>query len=500
MRCLEQLISSDNDMRMIDLFVDSLDLKDCGFDMDFTDNGRPAYHPKDLLKLFLYGYLNRIRSSRVLEKETYRNIEVMWLINELRPDHNTIANFRRDNTKAIRKVFQATVKIAQHFQLIGGKLIAGDGTRLRAQNSKKNNFNEKKIERHIEYIDKKLEEYNQILAAEDGDKINNENKEEIEKKIEKHQHHKKGYQELAQQLKETGQTQISTSDPESRMIMMRNNIAEVCYNIQATVDAQNCIPIDYKVTNENDSKAMSGMLRRAKTILGHNNFTALYDKGYHTGSEFTYAENLGIETLVAVPNVAAHAPDIKYDVEHFIYDKEKDEYNCPEGNILSTNGKWYKKERTASSVKVKHYKTDKCLTCPAFSKCTKNQKGRFIERSEHQDAIDNNTIRIKQNKEIYKRRQAIVEHPFGIIKRQWGFDYIMTKKGKQRASADIGLIFCAFNLRRLLHLIDKNKFKLWLSRLAMLFEQYTSYSKPKYDYQNFNVKITSKKIAQNIAA
>jgi transposase len=155
---LDQIISSDNEVRIIDLFVESLKLEDYHFVMKTTKEGRPAYHPKDLLKLFVYGYLNHIRSSRQLEKECHRNIELMWLMKQLAPDHNTISNFRRDNEKAIKKVFCYTVSIAKQFDLIGGKLIAGDGTKLRAQNSKKNNFNEDKIERHMAYIDARLEE------------------------------------------------------------------------------------------------------------------------------------------------------------------------------------------------------------------------------------------------------------------------------------------------------------------------------------------------------
>ena len=167
---LEQSIDKDNEVRIIDLFADSLPIEDYGFEMEYVENGRPAYHPSDLLKLYIYGYLNKVRSSRDLEKECKRNIEVMWLLRCLQPDHNTISNFRRDNPKAIKKVFRATVQIARHFDLIGGKLIAGDSTKLRAQNSKKNNFNQKKIDRHVSYIDNKLAEHNQQLSEADEDK------------------------------------------------------------------------------------------------------------------------------------------------------------------------------------------------------------------------------------------------------------------------------------------------------------------------------------------
>ena len=469
--CIDHAIAQDNQVRLIDLFVDSLKLPDFGFDFQFVENGRPAYHPSDLLKLFIYGYLNRMRSSRALEKECARNIELMWLIKGLAPDHNTIANFRKDNPKAIARVFRATVKMAAHFELIGGSLVAGDSTKLRAQNSKKNNFNPAKIERHIAYIDARLEEYNTALAKEDGDEVE---KEKMLKKVKKHSFQKQKYIEYQKIIDTTGVTQISTSDPDSRQIMTRNNISEVAYTVQTTVDALHNIPIDFKVTNENDSKAMGGMLRRSKAILGHNQFTAIYDKGYHTGSEFDYANRLEIEVLVAIPGVSAHAPDLDFDVEHFKYNKETDTYICPANEILSSNGNWYNKTNGKSITKMKHYKTNACLSCILFNKCTKNKKGRLIERSQYADLIYENKVRIENNYEIYRRRQAIVEHPYGVIKRQWDFYYIMTKKTIKHASADVGLIFTAYNLKRIFNLIDLNELKQYLKSMALFFEAKTT--------------------------
>jgi hypothetical protein len=293
------------------------------------------------------------------------------LLKGLAPNHNTIANFRKNNPKAIARVFRATVKMASHFELIGGTLVAGDSTKLRAQNSKKNNFNPSKIERHIAYIDARLEEYNAALAKEDGDVIGNET---IAKKIQKNTAQKQKYIDYQNTIDTTGVTQISTSDPDSRQIMTRNNILEVAYNVQTVVDAKHNIPIDFKVTNENDSKAMGGMLRRSKTILGHNNFTAIYDKGYHTGSEFDYAARLAIDVLVAIPGVAAHAPDMAFDVEHFKYDKKTDSYTCPAKETLTTNGNWYAKKNGKSTTQMKHYKTSACLSCALFERCSKNKK------------------------------------------------------------------------------------------------------------------------------
>jgi transposase len=457
---LESSIDKTNEVRIIDAFVDSLNLEELGFKVDFTEEGRPAYHPGDLLKLYIYGYLNRIRSSRQFEKECYRNIEVMWLLRYLKPDHNTISNFRRDNPKSIKKVFRKTVEIARYFKLIGGTLLAGDSTKLRAQNSKKNNFNQKKIDRHKEYIENKLDEYEAALSESDGDQ-----KQEIKKEIDKQLSRKEKYEKLEQTLAESGQSQISTSDPESRQMITRNNITEVAYNIQTTVDAKNNLPIDYKVTNENDSKAMGKMLPRAKTILGSNDFTALYDKGYHTGSEFKIADTLGIEVMVAVPGIpsSSNAPNPLYNVEHFQYDEEKDIYICPQKHELTSNGTWYRRE----AARFKQYKISKCKNCPVRPECTTSKRnGKIVQRSEYQTYIEQNKYRINENKNYYRRRQAIVEHPYGTIKRQWGFSYIITKKFIKRAESDVGFMFTAYNLRRLINIVGFEKLMEYMAVLS----------------------------------
>jgi transposase len=461
---LDQSIDPDNEVRIIDVFVDSLSIKDYGFRMDFIENGRPAYHPSDLLKLFIYGYMNKTRSTRDLEKECHRNIEVMWLLKCLKPDHNTISNFRQDNEKAIRKVFRATVEIAKHFDLIGGKLIAGDSTKLRAQNSKKNNFNQAKIDRHLAYIENKLDQYNKALAESESD-----NKKVIEEVIRKQEERKAGYLELEAALKESGEAQISLSDPQSRQIMLRNNITEVAYNVQTTVDAKNNIPIDYKVTNENDSKAMGTMVQRAKSILRTNEFTVLYDKGFHTGSELKTAQDLGVETIVAIPGVpsSSQAPDPLFNYEFFRYNREADTYTCPQGEILHTNGSWYKEKTSAGNIIwFKQYKTRACRNCPVRSRCTRSKKERLIHRSEYADYYERNRINTIEKEHLYKRRQAIVEHPYGTIKRQWGFSYIHTKKGISRASSDVGFMFIAYNLRRIGNILTREVLKEYLRILV----------------------------------
>ena len=463
---LDRSIDLDNEVRIIDLFVESLSIKDYGFRTDFTENGRPAYHPTDLLKLFIYGYLNKVRSSRDLEKECGRNIEVMWLLKCLKPDHNTISNFRRDNPKAIKKVFRTTVQIARHFDLIGGKLIAGDSTKLRAQNSKKNNYNQAKIDRHVAYIDNKLEEYTRALAENDGD--NQQIMDEIKKQLGR----KDNYKKLEKQLKKSGESQLSVSDPESRQIMLRNNITEVAYNVQTTVDSKYNLQIDYKVTNQNDNRAMGNMVRRAKSILRTNDFTILYDKGYHTGSELKTAQDLGIETIVAIPGApsTSQAPNHDYNSENFIYDKEADTYTCPEGITLRTNGTWHKEQNSPTNIIIfKQYRTPACKTCKAHSQCTRSRNGRLIHRTTFTDYYERNRKNFEEKERLYKRRQAIVEHPYGTLKRQWGFNYIITKKGISRASSDVGLMLVAYNLKRIGNILTHNQLKEYLRILVLLF-------------------------------
>lgn len=489
--CLDDMIPQDNSVRLIDQFVNLLDLSQMGFQTIATQ-GRPPYDPADLLKLFIYGYMNQMRSSRRLEKEAYRNIEVIWLIKNLKPDHNTIARFRKENPKAIRKVFRQSVAIARNFNLIGGTLIAGDSTKLRAQNSKKNNYNKKKIQRHLEYIDKKLEEHNQELAKADGDRKKTK---EIKEQIKGRKQQQTKYRAIQKQLDKNASSenpQRSTSDPDSRHQIVRGTVTEVCYTAQTTVDAKHKLLIDYKLTNQNDKKAMGFMLRRAKSILRSNSFTALYDKGYHTGSEFHIADSLGIDTLVAIPAIGrkSQAPDPKYNAENFIYNPDDDAYTCPQGNTLYSNGSWYK----ARNYTFKQYKTKACKECPVRSKCTTAKaNGKIIQRTQFTKNIQGNAKRVEQSGELYKQRQALVEHPYGTMKRQWGFDHIMTKRGIKAASADFGLIALAYNLRRLFNS------KIGLQHLIVaLFLAFNKYIKASIRMNKAFIECTTKNTDHSI--
>jgi len=491
---LDEIIDKYNEVRAIDIFVNSLNLKDLGFIQEAQITGRPPYNPADLLKLYIYSYMNRHRSSREIEKETKRNVEVMWLINNLQPDHNTIANFRKNNSEPIRKVFEATVTIAKNRDLIGGKLIAGDSVKLRAQNSKKNNFNKEKLENQIAYLDKKIAEYNQLLDKEDN--VNQEitvqkkegntsqnhqqattnpaqsqlkeikeeyldtpqttdKKEIIKNKLEKHVTQRTKYKNLLEKLSQSQETQISTSDPDSRNLPIRQQITEVAYSVQTTADAKNKILLDYEVTNKTDKAALYTSVNRAANILQTNEFVALYDKGYFSGAEIAKCQQMGVTPLVSIPPRAnaSEVPTPKYHGDKFVYNRENDTYLCPDKQVLSSNGTIYKSDHGS----FKQYKTAACKNCPSQKNCTTAKSGiRIIERTEYADNVEYNKKLIDENKDLYRLRQEIIEHPFGTMKRQWGFDHTLMKRDKDRVSSDIGLIFIAYNLRRLINILIKS--------------------------------------------
>jgi len=258
-------------------------------------------------------------------------------------------------------------------------------------------------------------------------------------------------------------------------MITRNNITEVAYNLQTSVDDKHNLPFDYEVTNTNDAKAMGSMLHRAKSILNTNDFTALYDKGYHTGSEFKIANDLGINVMVAIPAVAANAPNPKYNVENFVFNLTQDCYTCPQGEKLTTNGKWHK----AKTYNFKRYTTKACKTCIVKPECSKAKCGKAIQRSEYQELVDNNKKRIAENKELYRKRQQIVEHPYGTIKRQWGFSYILTKKGINRASADVGFMMTAYNLRRIINIVGLKELKKYMKTVISFILEKMRLLKPK---------------------
>lgn len=455
---LDEMVNEDNPVRIIDLFVDRFNFVKLGFNHSISaGEGRPPYLPDDLMKLYLYGYMNRIRSSRKLESECKRNIELMWLIKGLSPGFRTIAGFRSEHPKQIKNFFREFVSMLQGWDLVEGKLIAIDGSKFRAVNSRKNNFNDKKIDAQLIYIDQKINQYIDDLDAHDKDEHGDRKIDikKIKEQIKSQKQRKKKYEALKQQLAQSGEEQISTTDADARAMPINHNRIEVSYNAQTVVDAKHSLIVHFENTNTNDRKALSGLALEAKTQLNKKSIEALADKGYHNGEELDLCAKNDITTYVAVPDAprSCDIPTPDYYSDKFIYNSKKDVYTCPQNHVLKGSERWYPKGNGSKyETLVKHYKTSACKTCPVKALCTRNKNGRLIERSQYAESVEANAKRISQEKNKYALRQQIVEHPFGTIKRQWGFDFVLLK-GLEKNNADFGLIFITYNLKRILSML-----------------------------------------------
>ena len=462
-QCIDEMIPPDAEVRIIDAFVDSLPLQELGF-LKHTpvEDGRPMYHPKDLLKLYIYGYLNRVRSSRHLEKECERNVELIWLMRGLRPCFRTIAGFRATHPEAFRNTFRHFVTGLNKAGFLGRKVVAIDGSKFRAVNSKKNNFNQKKIKRQLTYIDERIDQYIHELEA--GD-LNEEESSRLEQKISSHRTQKRKYKRLERQLRDSGLEQISTTDPDARSMVVHGQVVEVCFNVQTVVDDKHNLVVAYHPTNRNDKKALLDMARRAKKAMNLTSLTVLADKGYHNGEQLHSCAAEEVVTYVAVPDPPRNSPipTPEYYGEKFRYNKTKDTFTCPMGQTLRSNGKWYDRKYEDYITRIKHYKTPKCRSCPALTQCTSNEKGRIMERSEYAEAAEKNTHRVRKSPSIYSARQQIIEHVFGTIKRQWGYDHILLK-GLRKNEGEFGLIYLIYNLRRIINILGPESALKWVQK------------------------------------
>jgi transposase len=465
---LDEQVSADNAVRLIDAFIDKLDLQQLGFSrIVYKSEGRPPYAPSVLLKLYLYGYLNKIRSSRKLEKEACRNIELQWLLQGLQPNYHTIADFRKVHALPLQSMFKLYVLFLSDAGLLGKTTIGLDGSKFKAVNSKKNNYNQKKIDKHRQFIEDKTTKYLQQLDEldkEESTAINDElslKKEKIIQGLAKLQERTIKYESLQQQLEATTDKQISTTDPDSRSILITKSIVEVAYNTQNVVDDKHNLIVHTQATNTNDGKALYQAVVQAKQNLQlakTDSVIALADKGYHTGAELQACQRDAIITHVAYkeqPSVKHIANEFL--VESFTYDSSTDSYRCPAGATLTSLGTWHNKkgEANETSYRFKTYRTEACKTCPLKPQCTKLSK-RIIQRSEYQDAVDINDNNIKQNPQYYKRRQAICEHPFGTIKRHWGYTHTLLK-GLQKVNGEMNLIMFCYNFMRTKNILGFDK-------------------------------------------
>lgn len=486
---LEDAISPDNQVRFIDAFAGYVDLIKLGFRVRTPKvEGRPGYDAKVFLKIYLYGYLNGLRSSRKLEKECFRNIEMQWLLEDIRPNYHSISDFRKNNPVALKNLFKLFVSFLKDADLIAGETIAIDGTKSRAHNSKKANFNQKKIDQHLEYIETKTQEY--LYALEENDTKENQPKiQNILQKIERLQQNKLRYDLLEEKLKTSGEPQISTTDSDARALLVQGQVVEISFNIQAAVDAKHNLVVATHTINRNDRNALSAIAIEAKENLGIETYTALVDKGYHNGKQIEACKQANIVTIVAQPEQGKNKERITEDylISKFQYDHTTDTYTCPQGETLKTTGSWHKKTTDRDSYKFKRYRTPKCRECPVKHLCTSRMTGRDIDRSQYADAVEENNKRYHANAQLYRKRQEINEHIFGTIKRQWGYNHT-NLKGLEKVNGEHSLIMLVYNIKRSINILGVPeliaKLKKWNSpyKIKVLFLLKTRCLKLKLDF------------------
>ncbi len=497
---LEMQIEPENPVRFVDAFVEHLDLDQLGFVIKtLRSEGRPGFESKLFLKIYLYGYLNGIRSSRRLEKECVRNIELHWLTGLLQPNYHSIADFRKKNPLALKNVFKLFVLFLKEADLIGCTTLAIDGTKVRAHNSKKANYNPKKIERHLNYIEEKTNEYLSQLDTndnqEDSIKIT-----EIREKIERLKKNKLKYESLSVQMTDSGEEQVSTTDQDARALLVQGQVVEVCYNVQAAVDDKYKLIIATHTINRNDRNALSAIALEAKESLNKGDFQILVDKGYHNGREIQKCADENIVTIVAqqdIVNSNEHGTTPDYLVTHFIYNREDDTYTRPQGQTLRTTGTLHTKSSRKNHYRFKKYRTPNCKTCSVKHLCTGRADGRReIDRSEFADAVEANSKRYKENKELYRKRQEINEHIFGTIKRKWGYNHT-NLKGLKKVNGEMALIMTVYNIRRCITILGIpeliNKLKNWTpdyERILFSFSNMTSL-KPFIAMQKLECKLAA---------
>jgi transposase len=454
---VEDYITEDNPVRFIDAFVSSLNLNELGFARATpAETGRPAYDPGDLLRLYLYGYLNRVRSSRMLEREAKVNLEMMWLLGKLRPDFKTIADFRRDNLAALKGVCREFTLLCRKLKLFGGELVAIDGSKFKAVNNRRRNFNEARLTKAIKALEEKIDGY--LAGLDEADAADTDPDEpgpsaaELQKKIAELKKRKAKYQALKQGLKVSGAKQVSLTDPDARSMVMHHHSTEVGYNVQTVVDEQHQLIVEHEVTNDpTDHAHLAEMALRAKETLGVKQLEVVADMGYYDGAEVKQCAAAKITTYIPKPLTSVNQKRGLFTKQDFVYDEAKDCYRCPQGEELA-----YRYESFELNRQIRYYATPKCLSCPIKEKCTTNQRGRRITRWVDEKLLEDMARRVRARPELMRRRQQLSEPPFGTIKRGMNQGYFLMR-GLHKVGAEMSLTILSYNLKRAINILGVKK-------------------------------------------
>jgi transposase len=447
---LEDYIAAENPVRFLDAFVARLDLHALGFDKArCADTGRPPYDPAALLKLYLYGYLHRVRSSRLLEVECHRNVEVIWLTGKLAPDFKTIADFRKDNLKPLKAVARQFTLLCRKLELFGGELLAVDGSKFAAVNARDQNFNAARLQELIDRADERLAEYLKALdsadAAERGGAALNKN--ELEQKIAALQERQDWHRELLAEL-DAEQKQVSVTDPDTRKMPTAHGTM-VGYNAQMAVDARHKLIAADDVTNEvTDLHQLADVALEARANLELKQVEVVADAGYYNAAEVSRCVEQGITPYIPKADTSANTARGLYGKSQFQYDGVKDVYVCPAGGELTYRFATYELGR-----ELRYYRASGCKSCALKSRCTRNKANRTITREENEHLMEAMAARMRAQPWKFKLRKTLAEHPFGTIKRWFGYTHFLLK-GLEKVRCEWSLTTLAYNLKRVLNLVS----------------------------------------------
>jgi transposase len=442
--CLDDYVAEDNLVRVVDVFVDELDLLTLGF-AGPAATGRPGYSPVTMLKLYLYGYLNQVQSSRRLEREAGRNVECMWLTGKLAPDFKTIADFRRDNGEAIRAVCRQFVLLCREIGLIAGGTVAVDGSRFKAMNTRDKNYTPGAIRRRMEQLDASIDRYLGMLDTADRqeDQVAEMRVSRLRDRLEALRRRMRELQVMERAVADAPEHQVSLTDPDARaMATNGKGTGMVGYNVQAAVDAKHHLIIAHEVTNVgHDRTQLANMARQAREVTGADGLTVLADRGYFSGEEVVACEAAGVTPIVPKPLTSGAKADGRFGKQDFIYQSETDTYRCPAGEQLI-----WRYTTVENGLTLSRYWSSNCSTCAMKAMCTPS-KQRRITRWEHEAVIEAMQRRLDEMPNAMRVRRSVVEHVFGTIKGWMGRDHFRTRR-LAKVATEMSLHILAYNLKR----------------------------------------------------
>lgn len=444
---LDQYVEEDNPVRLIDAFVDKLDLVSLGFERAIPRiEGRPGYDPGDLLKLFIYGYMHKVTSTRRLERQAQCNIEVKWLIRDVVPDFKTIARFRAGNGSAIEQVFQTFVEMGVKREFYGRLLAAIDGSRFKGVNSVDKVYTEEKLEKTIERVKEKVREYIKEMDQADQQEEDPERftKEELQEKIQEMERDLEKLQESKKKLTESNESKISTTDPDTRMLKIGSKTT-VGYNVQLAVDSKNKLIVAFEVTNDrSDANNLFQMAEKCSQALHNPQLSVIADSGYYDCDEIRKCDEAGMTAYVPDPQ-EKYQPQI-FSKKRFQYDPQSDQYECPAGERLSFLRE-VKKDHTRI---LRAYGTKSCRNCRIKQQCTTSNAGRLVQRHPSEHHVEKMAQRVKQRPRLMRSRKALIEHVFGCLKAGPNIGFLT--KGFKNVTTEFSLLALAFNLKRIINI------------------------------------------------